>query len=251
MQCHHHPDRSVERECRACHHLICSECVVLVGEDAICKSCVADQLLRTQLAQEAKSTASPHVRLEKQPEPHDQAMDALREKEEALYRPQKSSFLTVLFSCLPGLGHYYLGLEKRGLNLMILFFGLIFLVTVTPSVLNFPLGLAFPVLWFYSQFDALKYRTLIAQGVTYKDEPVIPQMMRFVNLKYLGWLLTIIALLGVFRNLLTFLVVDYNMQRMITEILSAFVLLGIGFWIIKGKNVPFVPKEESEDHHHA
>ncbi|PWK13743.1 hypothetical protein [Tumebacillus permanentifrigoris] len=249
MHCHTHTDQPVARECRSCHHLICAECVVLVGEDALCKSCVAQQLLSRNTYQQAKP--QPTVHLHKTTDPQAEAMNTLLHKDEALHRPVKSGFLTVLFSLLPGLGHYYLGLEKRGLNLMLMFFGLIFLVSIVPNVVNFPVGLGFPILWFYSQFDALKFRTLINQGANYRDEPILPQMMRYVNLKYLGWLLALFAVMGIFSNLLDILPIDYTMKAMIKQLTSAFVLLAIGFWILKGKSVPFLPREESEDRNHA
>ncbi|KEO84541.1 hypothetical protein [Tumebacillus flagellatus] len=254
MHCHYHPEHSVARECRVCHHLICTECIIEVGEDALCKSCVAEQLLKAQAVPER-----PQVRPELQAAgkagasvpPHQQAVQAVRDKDQDLNRPIKSGFLTVLFSCLPGLGHYYLGMEKRGLNLMVLFFGLIFLVAIIPSVVTFPLGLGFPILWFYSQFDALKYRSLINLGATIEDKPVIPQMMRFVTYRHLGWLLAILAMMGIVSNLLNMVPMDYTVRGTIRELLSALVLLAIGFWILKGKDISFVPREESEERNHA
>lgn len=246
MNCHYHADLPIARECRSCHHLICAECVVPVGEDALCKSCVAEQLLKTKSA-----APKPHVHHAPPVTPHKQAMNTLHHKDEALHAPLKSGFLTVFFSFLPGLGHYYLGLSKRGLNLMVMFFGLIFLVSLTPNVLNFPIGLGFPILWFYAQFDALKYRSLINQGASFADEPVLPQMMRYINIKYLGWLIAMIAVMGIFSNLLDIMPIDYTVNKMIRQLFSAAVLLGVGFWILKSKNIPFVPKEESEERNHA
>ncbi|MBL0386099.1 hypothetical protein JJB07_05475 [Tumebacillus sp. ITR2] len=250
MHCHNHPEHEVARECRACHHLICAECIVEVGAEVMCKSCVAERLLTMQAGQQQR----PQARLQKsaaEANPHLQAVKTLHDKDEALNRPLKSGFLTVLFSCLPGLGHYYLGLEKRGLNLMVMFFSLIFLVSIIPNIVTFPLGLGFPILWFYAQFDALKYRSLINEGAFYEDKAVIPQMMRFVTYKHLGALLAFLALMGMVGNLLNMVQIEYTLRETIKQLLSGLVLLGVGFWILKGKNVPFVPREESEDRNHA
>ena len=38
---------------------------------------------------------------------------------------RKSGFLTFCFACLPGVGEMYLGYMKRGLSVMIAFWGLI------------------------------------------------------------------------------------------------------------------------------
>ncbi|CDZ23402.1 putative membrane protein [[Clostridium] cellulosi] len=67
--------------------------------------------------------------------------------------PQKrNKFLTVVFSCLPGAGHMFMGFMKMGLSLMIPFFLIIFL----SSWLDLgPLMYIIPILCFYSFFDAI------------------------------------------------------------------------------------------------
>lgn len=65
---------------------------------------------------------------------------------------KKNSFLTFIFSMLPGAGHMYMGFMKQGVSLMTLFFGINFLgswLAIGPSVL-----IAF-VIWFYAFFDCL------------------------------------------------------------------------------------------------
>lgn len=67
---------------------------------------------------------------------------------------KKSKFLTFIFSLLPGAGHMYLGLTKKGILHMALFFGIIFI----SNVLYFSqLWLVLPIIWFYSFFDALNH----------------------------------------------------------------------------------------------
>ena len=64
----------------------------------------------------------------------------------------KNRGLAILFGLLPGAGHMYLGKMKRGLTLMILFWGLI---GVSVSM-GFALPLfALPINWFYAFFDCL------------------------------------------------------------------------------------------------
>ena len=43
---------------------------------------------------------------------------------------RKSGFLTFCFACLPGAGEMYLGYMKRGLSVMIAFWGLIFVASL-------------------------------------------------------------------------------------------------------------------------
>lgn len=68
---------------------------------------------------------------------------------------RKSGFLTFCFACLPGAGEMYLGYMKRGLSVMLSFWGLMLIA----SLLN--LGLLcflLPVIWAYSFFDTFNLR---------------------------------------------------------------------------------------------
>ncbi|GIO36770.1 hypothetical protein J41TS12_16310 [Paenibacillus antibioticophila] len=67
-------------------------------------------------------------------------------------------FFTLLLSFIPGLGHFQLGLMQRGLNFLILFFGLITMTIVITGVTHEPVFLLFlgliPIIWLYCMFDA-------------------------------------------------------------------------------------------------
>ena len=68
---------------------------------------------------------------------------------------RKNRFLTVIFACLPGAGHMFMGLMKIGVSLMASFFVVIFL----SSWLDFgPLMYLVPIIWFYS-FYSINYKT--------------------------------------------------------------------------------------------
>lgn len=70
-------------------------------------------------------------------------------------KKKKNSFLTFVFSLLPGAGHMYMGFMKMGVSLMAAFFFTVFL----SSWLNLgPLLFILPVLWFYSFFDCINRR---------------------------------------------------------------------------------------------
>ena len=72
---------------------------------------------------------------------------------------RKSPFVTFILSCLPGAGHMYLGLNKRGLQFMAAFFGTIFLIDLIRVGPLLPFLLV--IIWFYSMFDALQMTTRI------------------------------------------------------------------------------------------
>lgn len=86
---------------------------------------------------------------------------------------KKSKFLTFLLSCLPGLGHFYLGLMKRGVAMMASFLGIIGVVTALVQVTYFDGFLVFlavlPVIWFYNMFDALSLCEQLKQNIEVED----------------------------------------------------------------------------------
>ncbi len=64
----------------------------------------------------------------------------------------KNKFLTFVCACVPGAGQMYHGRLKRGVSLMVMFWGLI----AVSGWLYIPwLTLFLPVLWFYSFFDTV------------------------------------------------------------------------------------------------
>lgn len=73
---------------------------------------------------------------------------------------EKNRFLTFLFSLIPGAGHMYLGLMKKGVSLMLVF-GLVFSLC---NFLHFGLiSFILPVIWFYCFFDSLTLSRFNAQ----------------------------------------------------------------------------------------
>ena len=246
MNCHYHPDRSVARECRVCHELICSDCVVKVGDDAVCKTCLSETISLKDLGVATEAPGSQPLAADKK------AVNVLKNKTEALHAAQKSGFLTVLFSLVPGLGHLYLGVQQRGLSLMILFFAVIFLNSVVPDGLEFPIALAIPILWFYSQFDALKYRTQINLGETVEDRAIFPQLQNAVRLSWLGWGLAAIGVMNVFYNLMFAFQLSDRFQNAIEDIVTALILIGVGWWLVGGKAEKFFEnRRQRDDHNHA
>lgn len=87
---------------------------------------------------------------------------------------KKSKTLATVLSIFPGAGHMYLGLQKRGLQLMAAFlFGIYILDTLRLSLFMFLI----PIIWFYSFFDALQ------KVSKHGDEDIddVPVISYFVN----------------------------------------------------------------------
>lgn len=164
---------------------------------------------------------------------------------------QKSTFVTFILSWIPGLGHLYLGLNKRGLQFMIGFFVCIMFIPVLPTV--FPFAVA--VLWFYSLFDALQKVALVnrylagnsteqlGNQVTHEESTEIAKLdaginpMQILGEKnsidplWIGTLCVIVGILVLIRQVFP-MVWDILIRIHFGSILLACVLIGFGIWLI-------------------
>jgi hypothetical protein len=100
--------------------------------------------------------------------------------------PNPNKFLTVLFSFVPGAGHMYLGLMKRGLSLMLGFALSIAGAGFFGGMLNL-LEAAFilliPVTWFIAFFDFWRYpRMTPEEKAQVKDDFLLPDIPKGVKL---------------------------------------------------------------------
>ncbi len=112
---------------------------------------------------------------------------------------KKSGFLTFVFSLMPGVGHYYLGLMNRGLQFMVAFFGVI----AVGSFLDAPsIALFLPVIWFYALFDALQMGSMLSAGEPVEDIPPVPWDMIKVKDIWIGWGLIILGVYLVMQRIL-------------------------------------------------
>ncbi|MCH1624656.1 hypothetical protein [Fredinandcohnia quinoae] len=93
---------------------------------------------------------------------------------------KKSKTLATVLSIFPGAGHMYLGLQKRGLQLMAAFlFGIYILDSLRLSLFMFLI----PIIWFYSFFDALQKVSKHGEEEL-EDIPVISYFMN--HQKWIG-----------------------------------------------------------------
>ncbi|NHN33790.1 hypothetical protein [Paenibacillus agricola] len=151
---------------------------------------------------------------------------------------KKSKVMATFLSIVPGAGHMYLGLQKRGLQLMVAFFGCIYIL----DVLHLSLFLfLIPILWFYSFFDALQLISKPNHG----HLPDIPIFDWLVN--HQRWIGIVLLGLGLYyvtdTMLLRLLDIWFPMQRISTyfhryfqTIVVSVVLIGGGLWLMAGSN---------------
>ncbi len=208
MHCKVHTGRIAENTCSKCGEWICEECRVDISGRNVCKSCVEKQLF-------SPVTSTP-----------------VKAKE----RRMISGFWVFVFSMVPGAGHMYMGYMKLGLAFMTAFFGNIFLVDGVSHRFAF----LFPVIWFYSFFDANTLKKQIRAGETVVDKPT--QHFDFL-VKYRVWMAVAAISIGVLELMQRF---EYAISRIpwVRRIFSGggslfipLVLILGGIWLVrKSKN---------------
>ncbi|SNV66257.1 hypothetical protein [Clostridium cochlearium] len=146
---------------------------------------------------------------------------------------KNNKFLTFIFSCIPGAGHMYLGFQKKGLQIMLLFFSLLFLGDFLRTNIFFVL---IPVIWFYSFFDV---RKAFNKSETFEDEIICFSLINF-DLKYIGYFLIFAGIIGLMNGALFPILsvyLDWHTIETIKDVLMSLILIIIGIKLICGKKV--------------
>lgn len=158
------------------------------------------------------------------------------EFEEGREDGKRSKILVTLLSAFPGAGHMYLGLQKRGLQLMVLFLGSIYIL----DILRLSLFLfLIPVIWFYSFFDGLQ------QASRYGKEPLVDRPLVEGIDNHRGLVGIALLLLGLYYLGTQFIIpvldtrfpefqLDYRFRTYIQTIIVSLLFIGGGLKIALG-----------------
>ncbi|MDO9534512.1 MAG: hypothetical protein Q7J85_04085 [Bacillota bacterium] len=152
-------------------------------------------------------------------------------------QPRKpSKGLTFFLSFVPGVGHLYLGAMNRGLQIMIIFFGSIFLIDFL-RLGAFPFWL--PIIWFYGIFDALQKADDYLLYGEIVDKPLFEWQVLSGKNTWFGWGLIVIGsylLLDRFlgRWIATYLIISWHDLR---SIITAVLLIAFGAFLLWGRKV--------------
>ena len=95
-----------------------------------------------------------------------------------------NKFYTALLSIVPGAGHMYLGLMKKGLQFMFIFFGVIMITDLIYSARSFTILNI--VIWFYAFFDAYHSRKKLESGRSVEEDLFLELKLNQVKPKYIG-----------------------------------------------------------------
>lgn len=143
----------------------------------------------------------------------------------------KSKGLTFVFSFIPGLGHFYLGAMNRGLQLMIGFFGAIFITNMLPFI-----GFAIPVIWFFGLFDALQQHRKMEESNEVIDTPFFPWEDVRTKKHWLGWALIIFGIMLMVERI-SFYFFGIHFYQLFQNMFFGVLLILLGWMLISGKNI--------------
>lgn len=167
------------------------------------------------------------------------------------YNLKHSKRSALFFSLMPGAGHMYLGLFRQGIQLMLLFMSLIFIAG--SFEMDF-LMVFTPIIWFYSIFDVrskCEREELLVDG----DLPFFSDL---TSIKYFSdnhsvekYIAYILILMGAFSAINNFIIpllsryIDYYYIRTGKSIIVSFVLIAIGVYMLKGRNLKVKSGDET------
>ncbi len=228
MNCKYHSTQEALAICEKCKNPICPECTIKVADKTICSHCIQQHIYN---------------------EPHT-----------VTKKPFSERFLFFCYSLIPGAAHMHLGLFRRGLQLMLIPFGAIFIVEFINLESLIPLILI-PT-WFFSFFESHNFKKLLEKGQALNDQDIFNRQLfdytpLLKNHRLIGIVLTVIGVLGLLSNiqssnLFYMLFGDnwsynnaYNAVR--KSIIPLFLILCGIYLIKKAKQAPSMTKDMSND----
>ncbi|WP_458123057.1 multi-tm2 domain protein [Paenibacillus sp. Z3-2] len=150
---------------------------------------------------------------------------------------RRSKVLATLLSAFPGAGHLYLGLQKRGMQLMFLFLGSIYILDLLHlSVFLFMI----PLIWFYSFFDGLQCSSRYGREPLV-DQPIFKDWARHQRLIGFGiaalglYYLTIRLVIPQLNELFPNAFMTYEIRSYLNTVIVSLLLIFGGLKLLFGK----------------
>ncbi|MDQ0655469.1 hypothetical protein QF041_000236 [Paenibacillus sp. W2I17] len=150
---------------------------------------------------------------------------------------RRSKVLATLLSAFPGAGHLYLGLQKRGIQLMFLFLASIYVLDLLHlSVFLFMI----PLIWFYSFFDGLQCSSRYGREPLV-DQPIFKDWARHQRLIGFGiaalglYYLTIRLVIPQLNELFPNAFMTYEIRSYLNTVIVSLLLIFGGLKLLFGK----------------
>ncbi len=148
-----------------------------------------------------------------------------------------SKMYTALLSIIPGAGHMYLGLMKKGLQFMFIFFGSIIITDLIYSARSFTVLNI--VVWFYAYFDAYHSRRKLESGRVVEEDLFSELKLGSAKPKYVGVGLIILGSIVLFQQIVIetlsigIMIIPPHIKTAILDSIFPIILVSIGIFILK------------------
>ena len=141
--------------------------------------------------------------------------------------------LSFLFSLIPGGGHMYLGMMRRGTELMAIFFASIFIVTVALGLSEIGVPL-FIITFFYSLFDAQHINKAIRRGEIVQDQNIFFKKDYGLNGYHYGLIAIVLGLMFLINRLERLLsdLMPYRLYYIIQRSFTPLIIIGLGLYLL-------------------
>lgn len=169
MKCYIHPSIDATQTCSECGKAICDACTMEINGKLLCRSCT-EKLAGAQAPTQAPPLVPPVVESPLGP--------AIQKKEPLL--------ALILSFFIPGLGHLYDGLKKKGVSLIIAFIVIWFFIFVSSAITTSSTAsgsssspyacctciffLAYLAIWVYGMYDSYISAQRINKGEKVEDK---------------------------------------------------------------------------------
>ena len=154
-------------------------------------------------------------------------------QDQSMMEKSNRKTITMILSIIPGAGHMYIGLAKKGLTFMsIFFFAVFFMGWLNISLFLFIL----PVIWFYSFFDAFH---LIDEENPTDEDFTLPLLK--INHRWIGWGLIVLGAFIVLERII-YPLIPWEIQRYIQTSIVAIIFIAGGIKLLRNNK-----EEEKED----
>lgn len=195
MNCKYHSTQEAQSICENCKQPICPDCTIKVDDKTVCRHCIQQNLLS--------------------------------ERPIALKRSFSGKFLFLCFSLIPGAAHMHMGLFRRGLQLMIITFGGISLISFMG--LDFLIPLILIPTWFFSFFESHHLRKQMEQDLIVSDQDLFDRQLfdytpLLKNRRLIGSSIIVVGILSLIREIDG----NFNLGR----------LFGNYYYLIRGSLIP-------------
>lgn len=166
---------------------------------------------------------------------------------------KKSKSIATFLSIFPGAGHLYLGLQRRGIQLMAAFLFSIYIL----DVLRLGIFLfLIPIIWFYSFFDGLQKASKYKEDELLEDTPIISYLMN--HQKWIGIGLLLLGLYYMFSNIIIpafapmlremmNIDIHYWFNRYFQTAIVCILLIGGGLKLLAGSKSKHQPEITTEE----